>query len=251
MGGLAGLASGSLALVVKSGYVGQLYDAIGFSLSSSQTTVAEAAQLQIQGVTTFDDATTRIEPNSSVTWSVLSGPFSISSNGLASAAGVYQDEQGRVLGRFAGRSAVLNLSVIDVDLDNFGSYGSDGIEDSWQIGFFGLPPNVLAGPGEDPDGDLQDNLFEFLADLDPKDAASRFFLEVRPVAGQPLRREIIFSPVSSQRTYTVLGSRSLDLTSFQPISTGAISNLGGERTVTHLMSNTDVSRFYIVDISTD
>ena len=65
----------------------------------------------------------------------------------------------------SGVTGSLDLTVINLLADNFGSYAGDGIDDDWQVSFFGLD-NPNAAPNVDFDGDEQDNLFEFLALFD-------------------------------------------------------------------------------------
>lgn len=57
---------------------------------------------------------------------------------------------------------------------------TDGIDDSWQVQYFGQPPNPLAAPNADADGTGQNNLFKFIAGLNPLDG-SRFTLSILPV----------------------------------------------------------------------
>ena len=45
----------------------------------------------------------------------------------------------------------------------------DGLPDDWEMQYFG---NLLAGPGDDPDGDGQDNFTEFAFGTDPRDPKS-------------------------------------------------------------------------------
>ena len=49
-------------------------------------------------------------------------------------------------GSYAGSTGSLNLTVLNVNQDNFGSYAGDGIGDDWQVQYFGLPSNPAAGP---------------------------------------------------------------------------------------------------------
>jgi hypothetical protein len=95
--------------------------------------------------------------------------------------------------------------VSDTLPDKFGSYAGDGLADAWQVLHFGFD-NALAGPSADPDGDGQDNLFEYLATSLPNNPASRFQLRVALVPGQPGARRVLFSPYSSARGYTVFSA---------------------------------------------
>lgn len=71
----------------------------------------------------------------------------------------------------AGTTAHLSATVagsIDLIIDDS---DEDGLPDSWEIQLFGT---LAYGPGDDPDGDGQDNATEHLAGTDPADGASRF-----------------------------------------------------------------------------
>ena len=68
-----------------------------------------------------------------------------------------------------------------------GSYAADGVGDDWQFQYFGLN-NPNAAPLLDPDGDGQNNLFEFTAGLVPTNPLSRFLVSIAPVPGQPTHR---------------------------------------------------------------
>jgi len=85
------------------------------------------------------------------------------------------------------------------------------------VRYFGLD-NPLAAPGLDPDGDGQDNLFEFIAGLDPTDAASRFRVDIAAVPGQPGQKQVTFSPRLADRTYVVRASADLSAGSWAEIT---------------------------------
>jgi hypothetical protein len=44
------------------------------------------------------------------------------------------------------QSPDLSLTVLNIDDDNYLGYGSDGIEDGWQVTYYGAPPNAEAAP---------------------------------------------------------------------------------------------------------
>ena len=121
--------------------------------------------------------------------------------------------------------------MLNVQPDNFGSYAGDGLDDSWQNQYFGLN-NPDAGPLKDPDGDGQDNRFEFTAGIVPTDAMSRFLLRIEPVAGQPAQKRLVFSPCFDGRTYNILTSTTLATDSWSALTGGSVSDNGNERAVT-------------------
>jgi hypothetical protein len=187
-----------------------------------------------------------------VDWSTA-GSFPLTVNettGLATAAAVYEDTlttvtatQGEIPNQL---TAELALTVRDIDPDNFGSYAGDGLDDDWQFLYFGLN-NPDADPAQDPDGDGQNNLFEFTAGLIPTDAMSRFLLRVEPVAGQPLQKRLVFSPLVTGRTYDILTSTTFAADSWDPLTTGETSDTGTERTVTDTEA-TAGKKFYRVQV---
>ena len=133
----------------------------------------------------------------------MNGPLtSINASGLATAGVVYQNTGATAQGIFAGDTAMLNLTVLDSIPDNFGSYAGDGLGDDWQVQYFGQN-NPNAGPALDPDGDGENNLFEFTAGVIPTDPTSRFVLRIDAVPAQPARKNLVFSLRLNDRTYTV------------------------------------------------
>jgi hypothetical protein len=169
VGGIAGTVSGSSPVVVnKSGYAGQIFDVIALSISATPATVNETATTQLNAAQVIEDTTTLSLSPSSISWSIVSGPIaSISTSGLLTPNVVFQNTPATAAGSFQNTSAQVNITVVNSNNDNFGAYANDGIDDAWQVQFFGLPPNAQAGPNADPDGDGANNLAEFQAGTDP------------------------------------------------------------------------------------
>ena len=229
----------------KGGYTGQLYDPVALQITASPTTVDEESTRQLAASPLMDDDTTLPLSASDITWSVLNGPLTgIDANGFAIAGVVYQDTPADTQGSWLGLDGTLTLTVLDSDPDNFGSYAGDEIDDDWQVSFFGLD-NPDAAPGIDPDGDEQDNIFEFLAKVDPTDPSSHFTFCLQPTPGQPGKRDALFFPVYGDRSYTVMFSS--DGANYLPLTGATSSDSGNERTVTDNTLGT--RRFYRVDIS--
>ena len=183
-----------------------------------------------------------------MSWGIVGGPIaSISPGGLATATAVYQNTTATVSGDRVDLKGVLDLTVLNVLPDNFGSYAGDTIDDAWQVFHFGLD-NPLAAPGANPDGDPNDNLFEFLAKLDPKDGSSFLHLELRQSPAYPNGRDIIFWPVFSGCTYTVARSASLAADSWDPLASPPTSETEGVRTVTDV-SDAETRGFYHVEVA--
>lgn len=230
------------------GFAGQLFSVTAVSLFADQNARELAAAGRLFGSYLADDGTTGWLDGADVGWSVLSGPLSsISQDGVMTGGVVGQDTAATVRGSYAGLSADVSLSVLDTLVDNFGTYGGDGIPDIWQIDHFG-ENNPLAAPLIDADHDGQDNLFEFTAGLTPLDAASRFVLEIEPDPAQAGQMRLVFSPRLTGRSYTVKSAASLASAVWEPLVDSTASDAGSVRTVTDRAADGAV-KFYQVEIT--
>lgn len=231
----------------KHGYIGQLYDLVGLVLTATPTSVNETLTRQLFADQLFDDFTTDSLAASSVIWSVLSGPIvSINSSGLATAGNVYQNTSATVEGSYLSKSGSLNLTVLNVGTDDFDAYESDGIDDAWQVQYFG-ENNANAEPNADPDGDSQNNLFEFTAGLIPTDPTSRFALAIQNVNSS--QKNLIFNPLVAGRTYTPQFTTTITNSASWGTPTGTSqSDNGVTRTVTD-PNATGATKVYRVQIS--
>jgi hypothetical protein len=220
---------------------------IGTSIGQPVGGVPERENAALTAWSLLDDETyLRIEPHH-VDWGLAVQPIvSISDGGVATAGSVFADTVGTVSASFAGFTAEADLPVLNVTTDDFGTYAGDGLADDWQVQYFG-EDNPDAAPTLDPDGDEQTNLFEFTAGLVPTDPASLFELRIEPVAGQPSRRNIIFSPRFTDRSYSVRFAGGLDGI-WGPLEDFAESDAGLERTVTDLDA-ADPAKFYRIEIT--
>lgn len=80
-------------------------------------------------------------------------------------------------------------------------------QEAWRSQYFGTTAGVGdAADDADPDGDGQNNLFEYVAGLLPKDATSKFNQRVENAAGIA---KLVFSPRLEDRTYEVQTSTTL------------------------------------------
>jgi hypothetical protein len=242
-GGVTGISSAA-ADTMKHGYAGQLYDIVALSVTAPPSdSFNENTGRQLIAAPLADDSTTLapFDP-ATVTWEVVAGPIaSISTSGLATAATVYQDTLATVGANTSGLTGQLNLTVLNVATDDFGAYAGDGIDDGWQVQYFG-ENNPNAGPNADPDGDGQNNRFEYTAGNSPIDSVSRFELRMSE------RGKLVFTPRLPDRTYAIEYRFSLTSGDWAPLTGFTQSDNGTERTV----SDTDVSsatKFYQVKIS--
>lgn len=208
-GGIAGNSGASLpAVLARAGYPAQLYELLSLSVLASPVEVDEGLTSQLSAMVTLDDTSILRPAAANVVWSVLSGPVdSISNEGVATAGFVYENELASLQGEYTGVSGSGFLTILDADPDNFGSYSGDGIDDDWQVGYFGLPPNEDAAPEANPDGDTDDNEMEFLTGFDPTDPGSAFqFVILGKSGGEVILR---LNRVIPGRSYTLLSGPDL------------------------------------------
>jgi len=205
-GSFSGISSSQSSIVIsRSGYVGQLYDVQEIRLNALSPAFNEGITNQLLATAIMDDATVLPLPNGDVIWSVINGPVaSISANGLALATNVYQDSPATVEAHYQSKVSRLTLSILNAGTDDFGLYASDGVDDSWQVRYFGLS-NTNALSLSDPDGDGASNFQEYLADTDPTNALS--FFQIQSISKNDGYR--IYFRSSSNRKYTLYCSTNL------------------------------------------
>ena len=250
IGGFFGISSVAVPVITaKNGYIAQLSEPTGLSITAASLTVNEISTDQLGAWFALDDATFVAVPAADVVWSVLSGPLvSINGKGLATAGTVYQNTAAIAQGISSGFTATLSLTVVNVNIDNFGAYAGDTLDDAWQVQYFGLPPNANAGPLRDPDGDGQTNAFEFTAGLVPTDPASRFTFTIAPVPGKPAEKALSFRPVVGGRIYTITAKSPLTAPIWSTITPFAESQFGDTRTITDRDPSATL-KFYHVEIT--
>ena len=138
--------------------------------------------------------------------------------------------------------------MLNVNTDDLPGYNGDGIDDDWQVQYFGIG-NPNAAPGIDADFDGQDNEFEFTAGVIPNDPTSRFLLTPTPVPNQPGQVNLVISPRLPDRTYTVKTSLTLGSgASWDDLTTFTIFDDGLTRTITDTAA-TGAAKFYHVEIT--
>ena len=260
----AGGAGTSAIYTSRSGYAGQLSAPSEIVLPPSLTTIDEGGSLQLSAMLVYDDLRTSSLDPGSIIWNQQSGPLSsISASGLLTADMVFQDSPAVVNGSYQNFTDSLNLTVLDTRTDNFGSYASDGIDDDWQVHYFGLPLATTAAsanpdegqpsssdasPLADPDFDGQNNLFEFTAGVVPTDPQSVFRLNLEPVKGQPSRKQLVFSPRWIDRNYRILSSSTMQADSWLPVTADSVHDVGSQRIITDA-GGTEPQKFYRVEIT--
>ncbi|NQU12387.1 hypothetical protein HQ590_16450 [bacterium] len=104
----------------------------------------------------------------------------------------------------APSGGVVDALLIKTAATNPDSVG-DGIPDWWRQQYFGgdgSTTNERSCATCDSDGTGQNNLFKYVAGLDPTNSASVFRLETEDVPGQPTHQALIATPAATGRTYT-------------------------------------------------
>lgn len=244
---MAGNAGASANYTARTGFAGQLLDAVGalataIRITAAPPTVNEVSTRQLNASLLYDDNTTTPLAAGSLSWRVVSGPLTgISPTGLATAAAVYQDSPAVVRGTWQIFTATLDLTVINTLPDNFRTYAGDGLPDDWQVQYFGID-NPLAAPLLDPDGDCWDNRFEYNACLVPTDPLSTFSMRISDVTGGG--HQVNFSPRLAGCEYTLMGSS--DLTLWAPVE-GTITDAGTVRTILD-PAGAGQRRFYFIQV---
>lgn len=143
---------------VRGGPIGMLVSPVGFAVVSAETQVNEAGatpetstRVQLSGAAVNDDGTQDRLPATAITWTppLPGGAIaSISPEGLASFAAVYQDTTAFVSGTYGGISATNFFLVRNVLNDNFGALAGDTFDDAWSVSrgiTNALDPNEVVG----------------------------------------------------------------------------------------------------------
>lgn len=165
----AGGAGASADYAVRGGYAGQLHDvtSIAIDAPSPPLTLDERATRQLGATAIHDDASRTALTADQVGWSMQSGPLvGIDSGGLATAASVYQNALAVARASYGVFSATAEITVVNTGVDDFAPYAADGLEDSWQVRYFG-EAGTFGGAASNPDSDGLDNLQEFAFGTDP------------------------------------------------------------------------------------
>ncbi len=232
--------SESGGLIVRAGHAGQLYDVVGADVSAHAPSVGEEETVEFDVVGRCDDGT-HLAPDTE-NWAMVSGPIAtLDGTGHAQAGVVYRSETGTVQATAFGFTAQGRVIVFDTDPDNFGLYAHDDIQDLWQVGYFGSSStNGVASA--DPDGDLDDNYFEFTAGTDPLVPQSAF--RVSLARSGTLR--VSGSPASSNRTYRLERTANLRSGTWAPVIEGLGVYSNGQWVVAGLSHTNPLAHYRMI-----
>jgi hypothetical protein len=242
LGGITGDASGGSVSNSSGGTVTQP-SVKSLSVNAAPGSINQSGTSQLSGTAAMDDNSVTVLSATDITWSVVSYPFqSLNSSGLLTAvANVYSVATGTVNGSYIG---VAGSTTVQVN----GPYASSTIPDSWFNQYFGAAPNPNAAPDVDRFGTGQNNLFKYLAGLDPTNAASMFKLRIAAVTNQPTWKNLIFTPRYDGRTYTPMYRTNLLTGSWVALTNTNTSDNAATRTITDLGA-TQPQKFYRIQIS--
>ncbi|MGV3663561.1 MAG: hypothetical protein ACO1TE_25550 [Prosthecobacter sp.] len=250
-GVVAGLAtSSSSSETMKHGYIAQLYAVDRLHINSAPPdTIAELGTKQLSLIQILDDGSVLVADLALATWTTIAGPvITVDNTGLAHAGAVFQNSVTDLRAEYEGLVAQGQLTTLNLNLDNLPGYSGDGLDDAWQVQFFGLN-NPLAAPDVITDGAGLTNFFKFTAGLVPNNSASRFLFDPQPVPAVPGQMRLVISPRLPDRTYTVITSPTLGAGAvWTPLTAFTIDDNGDTRTITDT-SATGTRKFYRVEIT--
>ncbi len=167
--------------VVKGGPAAQLYDIVDLRITADPDPVDEGNATQLAAEAIADDDTKLEVASSEVGWSADTAIDAITAEGLATSESVFEDTLVVITGSYLSVESVGDLTVANVNFDDFGTYAGDGLPDGWQVLHFGFD-DPDAAPEVDPDKDGLENLIEFALDGVPVDAGSGIALLPVPTA---------------------------------------------------------------------
>lgn len=165
---VVGGASSSTNYTNRTGYAGQLADVVAMKVvvTTGTLTISERGTRQFVAVITYDDESLAAPASERMTWSVVGGPLSMSAGGLATAGTVYQDTGAGVRAAYLTFSDTVGITVVNIGVDDFGSYAADGLPDTWQVQYFG-ESGIHPAAGADADYDGLTNLQEYAFGMNP------------------------------------------------------------------------------------
>jgi PKD repeat protein len=119
--------------------------------------------------------------------------------------------------------------------------------DAWLTRYFNCTNCPQSQMSADADGTGQNNLFKYVAGLDPTNPASRFVLQIQNVPNQPTHKNLIYGPITSGCTYVVESTTdaAAGVWSPQPVS-APLTN--GARVMVTDPNATAASKFYRINI---
>lgn len=206
-GGMPGQSQSGSAEANLGGFIARLFDPVTLLFTPSPAEVAEGSELQLVATLRCDDDSTLKPSPVEIDWSVDGGALAaIAADGMLTVGQVYADSIVRVTGSYGSLTSSLLVTIHNRGEDDFGIYANDGINDAWQVGYFGAD-NPLGNASADPDGDGCNNLLEFLSGYSPVDSAEHLAWRVVSLHGAKCQLEI--SKVQAGTVYEIESSTDL------------------------------------------
>jgi hypothetical protein len=119
----------------------------------------------------------------------------------------------------------------------------------WENRYFGSTSAPNACATCDADGTGQNNLFKYVAGLDPTNPASVFSLLIADVPDQPGQQDLAYSPVVTGRVYTVQFSTDLVNGTYSNLTTVSSLQTNGNQVILTDMNAVQSQKFYRVQIT--
>lgn len=120
---------------------------------------------------------------------------------------------------------------------------------AWQEEYFTCTNCPQAQMSADADGTGQNNLFKFMAGLNPTNPASLFLLQIATVPDQQSQQNLSFGPVASGRIYTPEFAADLVSGVWLPLTGYAGPVTNGNQIIITDLDATQPSKFYRINIS--
>ena len=204
VGEIGGIATAAVCSA-KAGYIGQLTEVVSVSATATPVQVSENSTCQLSGAATMDDGTRTGLTGSDLTWGAATWPIhAIAVSGVATTENVYADSPATVYGTYLGVTGAVVLLVLNSNPDNYGVYAGDQVPDAWQVRYFGT--NNLLGVASATNATGQNNLYAYIADLNPTNPGSLF--QVVAVSNLPPNKVVYFMS-STNRLYELLWKTNL------------------------------------------
>jgi sugar lactone lactonase YvrE len=148
-----------------------------------------------------------------VTFTLVSGPASLSGNIVTLTGGGTVTVSASQLGNnvYAAALSISQSFFVVPPPDAVG----DGIPDAWRAQYFpnvdptGTTTNYHSCATCDADGTGQNNLFKYVAGLDPTNPASVFVLQIQDAPSQPTKKTLTYGPIANGCSYVVESTTNL------------------------------------------
>ncbi|WP_338688213.1 hypothetical protein [Haloferula helveola] len=231
----------------RGGFTGQLFDMKSINLYPSPSEVDEDQYFGYDGEINLDDLSLLEPSRDEFTWSVVSGPLSQVGDIFLLHA-VFEDTPATVQAEYLFLTEQATFTIRNSDPDNYESYGGDGLDDAWQVQYFGAPPNADAAPTVDADHDGDTNEFEWLTDFDPTDGSSRFRFAI--TGADPANDTVTFNlnKVVPNRTYRILADWDLSGPFSEEVTSIVVGSEESDRSAQDTNATT-ARKFYKIQVT--